>query len=751
MKTFNIIFKAIAIAAVSASVLAACTTEPVDTVAKAVLGDVAVMEFAAKTPAEQVVTVYSDGDWHTTAPDWITVTPDTGNGVTPVTVRAAENMDANGMLEPRRDTLIIGGNTLASRLIIIVSQEGDSYRNAQHLKLEGISALSDGKSFILDEAVVTAVSTSGFVVSDGISTLYVKSSADVKTGDRVAVKGIKGTVSGLPAVSQADEVKVTSTGGCTYPEPIVLNDVITAYTGKNMDFVTVSGIVAGGNLVVSVNDTDYSIKQIDCPEEMSIAKLNGNKVELTGYTFGVIGANMFGIITTGIKDNGPAVVPRPEKLLYAKWRFTTSLLVNYADTFGGTAGVTDTSEGTGGMYVPSNVEGNGKIEYWQIDKSGLNPGSGNPKRIIGGTGHPYVTGAWPGDYWLFSATDNYEYPAGTSLHIKYLTRVSATGQRYWMLEYFDGKDWKPADEYPVETETESGTNAQYNFKEPTSNVPVECEWTLAAPCREPMFRMRCVANAQANDKGPLGAPNGGTCRIADNDDNGDDAGPVFEVTNAPSGGGGGGQGGIKPGTVLFEEDFEWLEPYATGANAPDDVSANSVGSSPNIFTTAALQPILADLLGKGYGYIWGGKGMTEWAATEPDSGNGRTLYLQKNYLKFGKSDWSSGLVLPVLSSLTSATNVELTFDWCWCMTGGSKPDIMTLTAEVFGGENVELSSAQPTEGDQTKLEWQHASVTFNGITAESRIALHPTNVDPYVSNTRGQNRWYLDNIKIVAR
>ena len=85
------------------------------------------------------------------------------------------------------------------------------------------------------------------------------------------------------------------------------------------------------------------------------------------------------------------------------------------------------------------------------------------------------------------------------------------------------------------------------------------------------------------------------------------------------------------------------------------------------------------------------------------------------------------------------------------MTGGSKPDIMTLTAEVAGGESVELSSTQPTEGDQTKLEWQHASASFNGITAESRIVLHPTNVDPYVSNTRGQNRWYLDNIKIVVR
>ncbi len=85
------------------------------------------------------------------------------------------------------------------------------------------------------------------------------------------------------------------------------------------------------------------------------------------------------------------------------------------------------------------------------------------------------------------------------------------------------------------------------------------------------------------------------------------------------------------------------------------------------------------------------------------------------------------------------------------MTGGSKPDIMTLTAAVSGGESTELTSAQPTAEDQTKLEWQHASVTINGATAETRITLRPTNSDPYVSNTRGQNRWYLDNIKIVTK
>ena len=748
MKRINTLFKTIALTVCAAALLVACEQEP-DNVARAVLGDVTLMNFAASNPAAQTVTVYSDGEWHTTAPDWITVDPSTGSGVTAVTVTAENNTDAQGMLEPRKDTLIISGNTLASRLIIIVSQEGNAYRNAQHLTLDKVAALANGKSFILDEATVVAKTTAGFVVNGGSTNMYVESTTDAGIGDKVSINGIKGSVNNLPAITQVDKITVTDHLGGTYsgyPEPIKLNDVIASYTGTAMEYVTVSGVVNGKNLMVTVDDVDYAIQQLDAPDELSFAGRNANRIDLTGYTAGLTGAKQFAIIATALKDNGPAVVPRPEKLLYAKWRLTTSLFPNYASFFGGTSGKPDKAEGNGGCYVPSNVEGNGKIEYYQIDKTEIDI-NGKASRIIGGTGHPYVTGAWPGDYWQFSATDNYEYPAGTNLHIKFLTRVSGTGQKFWMLEYFDGNEWKPADEYPVETETETGTGAKYNFIEPTSNVAVEANWTLAAPCREPKFRMRCVANWQANGSGALAAPNGGTCRIADNDDGKEDAGPVFEVLNAPEGGGG---GGIPAGTVVFEDDFEWLAPYATAANAPDDVTNNSVGSSPNIFTNAALQPILADLQTKGYGFIWGGKNL-EWSTAEPDSGNGRTLYLQKNYLKFGKSDYSSGLILPALTALTSAANVELTFDWCWCMTGGAKPDIMTLTAAVEGGESTELSSTQPTADDQTKLEWQHASVTINGATAETRITLRPTNSDPYVSNTRGQNRWYLDNIKIVTK
>lgn len=531
MKHYSIL-KATALAIMTGAIMAASCTTQEEPVAKAVLGDVSIINFPARNPEPQLVTVYSDGEWHTKAPSWITVDPETGNGVTSVTITASENVDEVGLLEPRKDTVIIGGNKLSSRLLIFVSQEGDTYRFAEHLTLDKVAALADGKAFYLDEATVSAVTKSGFMLSGDGALVYSQTKADVKVGDKVSLKGIKGTDNSLPVITLAEDVTVKSSGTFSYPAVQSFNDMVPDYAASAYDFVKVSGSVNAGNLQFKVGDVTYAVKQIDAPDALSIASLNGNNVDLTGYVAGVLGSNLYGLITTKLEDKGAAVVTRPEKLLYCKWRFTTSKLTEYAEHFGGTAGVTDQTEGFSDLYVPSNVAGNGKITYYQVDKTGYTPTSGNPKRIIGATGHPYVTGAWPGDYWLYTGTDNYTYPKGTNLHIKFLTRVSKTGHKYWMLEYFDGNEWKPADEYPVSTETETGTNAKYNFIENTSNVAVECAWTLAAPCREPKFRMRCVANWQFQGEA-LANPNGGTCRFADNDDDGEDAGPVFEVTSAP--------------------------------------------------------------------------------------------------------------------------------------------------------------------------------------------------------------------------
>ena len=210
-------------------------------------------------------------------------------------------------------------------------------------------------------------------------------------------------------------------------------------------------------------------------------------------------------------------------------------------------------------------------------------------------------------------------------------------------------------------------------------------------------------------------------------------------------------------TEFFADDFEWLEPWA--AYTVDDVANNNVGSSPNAFTKADVAGALAELQTRGYGYVWGWKDQ-DWSDGLPDIGNKQTLYFMHNYLKFGKTACNSGLILPALSKISGTADVDLTFDWCWCMTGGSKPDIMTLTVTVTGGGKLadtgtevsgNIESAQPTEGDQTKLEWQHAKVRILGATPSTRITIRPTNNDPAVSNSaRNQNRWYLDNVRVAG-
>ena len=137
-----------------------------------------------------------------------------------------------------------------------------------------------------------------------------------------------------------------------------------------------------------------------------------------------------------------------------------------------------------------------------------------------------MTGVWPGDYWLFTATDGKEYPAGTKLHISYLTRVSGAGQKFWTLEYWDGEAWQPTD--ALQTESETGKSVQYNFIAPTDNVMVDKTFTLAKACTQMQFRMICVANWNLK-KTALEAPNSGTCRLASDASDLDGTSPVFEV------------------------------------------------------------------------------------------------------------------------------------------------------------------------------------------------------------------------------
>ena len=199
--------------------------------------------------------------------------------------------------------------------------------------------------------------------------------------------------------------------------------------------------------------------------------------------------------------------------LHVEWLFTKANMTSdgYQATFTGAF----KTAGDNGLYVAANVKGNGKLTFVQIDKTGLDVNN-KVSQSVGSTGHPTANGVWPGDYWLFEAHDGQTYPAGTKVNIDYITRTSATGMKWWRVEYLDGGEWKPAFATQEGT-TAAGEKVQYNVMmnaDGNTNVHVNCTVTYSAPVSSVQFRMLCLANDQAQGKGALEAPNGGTCRIA---------------------------------------------------------------------------------------------------------------------------------------------------------------------------------------------------------------------------------------------
>lgn len=236
------------------------------------------------------------------------------------------------------------------------------------------------------------------------------------------------------------------------------------------------------------------------------------KSGLTTKTIEVIQGSAGGGST---EPDTPSEPEQPSEDLHVEWLFSAAAMSAYSGTFAETPPVT--AAGDGGRVVNSNVSGyhgSGTIKYYQVDKSSLNIlNEEAPSRNVGTSGHPFVYGAWPGDYWLFEITDGKEYPAGTKLNITFITRVSATGQKYWKLEYWDGQEWKPTE--ALKSVEINGATVQYNFTptKETSNTKVDFTWTLAKACTTMKFRYSCVANC-AYDGVAYDGLNKGTCRIA---------------------------------------------------------------------------------------------------------------------------------------------------------------------------------------------------------------------------------------------
>ena len=649
-----------------------------------------------------------------------------------------------------------GGGTTASRStassrLTITNVDDDTYRPAVIILKEGNGVEKDPvyADIQADPELLTFNGTPGApktitVKSDydwTISTAYEWLHLDVEGG----VAGEETTVTVTCDESELSELREGTIRIVSEDSEKVIN-VVQSAAGQMLDpFISIS---TGNLLEVNAEEGESDIKvQYNTEYEVQV---DADWLTLTPVTTrALVEWDEYVLTRTANESEAPrtgtvrfyndakkleavvTVVQEGKEVIFdnnlIQWGFDAALMDSYKDSF-----EKDNS-------FKSNVAGVGYLSWHNLPENVALDTDGKKSQLIGGTGQPYVTGVWPGDYWEFTFPVR-NVPAGNVVTFSALHRISGTGQKYWRMDWsVDGTTWTPVK--ALETETETGTNAQYTHIAPTSDILLTESFKLPEAIAEGDVRIRftCVANWQGNGKGALKAPNGGTHRWSGTAE----TGPKITVTEPQV-------------TEYFADDFEWLEPWA--AYTVDDVANNTVGSAPNAFTKAEVAGALAELQSRGYGYIWGWKDQ-DWSDGLPDSGNKQTLYFMHNYLKFGKTSCNSGIILPALTGISGSADVDLTFDWCWCMTGKSKPDIMTLTVTVTGGGRLadtgtevsgNIESAQPTEGDLTKLEWQHVKVRILGATPETRITIRPTNNDPKVTSSRDQNRWYLDNIRVVS-
>lgn len=211
--------------------------------------------------------------------------------------------------------------------------------------------------------------------------------------------------------------------------------------------------------------------------------------------------------------------------------------------------------------------------------------------------------------------------------------------------------------------------------------------------------------------------------------------------------------------IYFSDDFSWVSPWSVVDAVGDDDQTTGVT---NVWKATWADEFFAGFKEKGYKYLWATLGDTEFKPGPELVANGGvgkdgSLYVCKDYLKFGQSSYNAAIVLPALSAIEGEVNIKIDFDWCWQVTKEQKPDIMTVSVESNVGKfetgtpvSRQLQSAQSTVEGESHLEWQHASVILTGATSETVLTIRPTNADPSKSNAaRKQNRWYLDNIKVI--
>ncbi len=189
------------------------------------------------------------------------------------------------------------------------------------MTLSQMLTAADDTAVESEEVLVGAVTTKGYVVTDGTSSIYVyqNSTPEAKVGDKVKFTGTKTTYYGLPEITSPKTTIVSSGNTVTYPAAKDITATFDSYTASVAEYVTYTAkVVKNGSY------TNFEVEGAtklqgalsSAPSSLYSTFAEGDKVQVTGF-FNTINtsANLLNVIATEVKvlEKGEGGGDNPEE------------------------------------------------------------------------------------------------------------------------------------------------------------------------------------------------------------------------------------------------------------------------------------------------------------------------------------------------------------------------------------------------------------------------------------------------------
>lgn len=256
------------------------------------------LTFEAKAEESQSFRIASDSDWMIDVDEpWITVDPMSGSNTMDVNVTVEDNYTGGVMNAPRQGLITIM-NKRGYKVTTAIYQNGDAYLGAPEVNVAKVADLDSASRAKVLSATVAAVSTTGFVVTDGTVSMFVDGKAEVKAGDVVDFNGKTSKISGIPSFV-LDQVEVKSTAEVTYPTPVAIDKAPSVLPDK-VTYVKLTGTLIGSTLRFADKTTCSLLIPADAE---TFNKVNTHKVDVLAYYIGVIKKDVT-VVPVSFVDNG---------------------------------------------------------------------------------------------------------------------------------------------------------------------------------------------------------------------------------------------------------------------------------------------------------------------------------------------------------------------------------------------------------------------------------------------------------------